>query len=76
MPVLWYLVHARHRRRQLAGASVQGIAYSVRSGTPSVRRAATFTGPVVMLVVVVLLAALYPALKAAWIQPVDAMHYR
>jgi ABC-type lipoprotein release transport system permease subunit len=31
--------------------------------------------PVLMLFFVVFVAVLYPALKAAWIQPVEAMHH-
>jgi ABC-type lipoprotein release transport system permease subunit len=29
-----------------------------------------------MLIAIVFLAVLYPALKAAWIRPVEAMHHR
>ena len=34
-----------------------------------------FAGPIVVLLVIVVLAILYPALKAALIQPVTAMEY-
>ena len=36
----------------------------------------TFVGPVVALVFIVSIAVLYPAIKAALIQPVAAMHHR
>ena len=36
----------------------------------------TFTGPVVMLVVVVSIAALYPAIKAATLRPLDAIRHQ
>jgi ABC-type lipoprotein release transport system permease subunit len=36
----------------------------------------SFTRPIVMFVVIVSLAVLYPALKAALIRPVRAMHHR
>ena len=32
--------------------------------------------PLVMLVVIVALAVTYPALKAAWIRPVEAMRHQ
>jgi ABC-type lipoprotein release transport system permease subunit len=35
-----------------------------------------FTTPVVTLVIVVVLAVLYPAIKAAAVRPVDAMHHQ
>lgn len=34
-----------------------------------------FVGPILLLVVIVVLAVLYPALKAAWIQPIAAMEH-
>ncbi len=32
--------------------------------------------PVIMLFVIVFFAVLYPAAKAAWISPVEAMHHQ
>ena len=34
-----------------------------------------FTQPVIVLLSIVALAVLYPACKAAWIRPVEAMRY-
>ena len=39
-------------------------------------QASTFTEPILVLVVIVAIAVLYPALKAALIRPVDAMHHQ
>jgi putative ABC transport system permease protein len=58
----------------LAGASVQGIAYNAEWHAEVDRT--TFTGPITMLILIVGLALTIPALKAARLQPVDAMRYR
>ena len=34
-----------------------------------------FAGPILMLFAIVILAVLYPALKAAWIEPITAMEH-
>ena len=36
----------------------------------------TFAGPLIMLLIMVFLAVLYPALKAARISPVEAMRHQ
>jgi ABC-type lipoprotein release transport system permease subunit len=36
----------------------------------------TFKMPVLVLVVIVTLAVIYPAMKAAWIRPVEAMRHQ
>jgi ABC-type lipoprotein release transport system permease subunit len=57
----------------LAGTSIMGVAMD------PIWRAAihlrVFTTPVLMLVVIVFLAVIYPASKAALIQPVEAMRH-
>jgi len=72
-PVLLYLRDTGVHLASLAGMSVMGIALD-----PVWRAAiepATFTQPVGVLVGVVALAVLYPAAKAAWIDPVAAIRH-
>jgi ABC-type lipoprotein release transport system permease subunit len=73
-PALHYLVHHGVNLSSLAGASVQGIAYNSQWHAEVDRT--TFTAPIAMLLVIVGVAISFPALKAARLQPVDAMHYR
>lgn len=73
-PLLYYLVHHGVNIASLAGASIQGIAYNAEWHAEIDR--ATFSGPIVMLMLAVVVAMTFPALKAARLQPVDAMHYR
>jgi putative ABC transport system permease protein len=73
-PMLYWLVHHGLNIAPLAGASVQGIAYDPVWHAEVDR--ATFTAPIAMLVVAVGVALIFPALKAARLQPVDAMRYR
>jgi ABC-type antimicrobial peptide transport system permease subunit len=73
VPGVLYLAHTGIDLSQLGGVSVLGIAFD-----PIWRAAITrgvFTGPVLTLLLIVAVAVLYPALKAAWIRPVDAMRY-
>ena len=73
VPALLYLEGTGIDLGALAGATIMGIA------TDPVWRAAispsVFTTPVVVLLVMVGLAVLYPAGKAAMVQPVDAMRH-
>jgi ABC-type lipoprotein release transport system permease subunit len=73
-PALHYLVHHGINIASLAGASVQGVAYDPEWHAEVDR--ATFTGPIGMLVAIVAIAMTFPALKAARLQPVEAMRYR
>jgi ABC-type lipoprotein release transport system permease subunit len=73
-PLLWYLVHHGINLSSLAGASVQGVAYNSEWHAEVDR--STFTGPITMLIFAVGVALTFPAIKAARLQPVDAMHYR
>ena len=73
-PTLWYLGDVGIDMRSLSGVSVMGMAMMDRwTGvvTPD-----TFIAPISMLVAVVSIAVLYPSLKAAVIQPVEAMRHR
>ncbi|MFH1809419.1 MAG: FtsX-like permease family protein [Pseudomonadota bacterium] len=74
MPSLWYLAVHGIDMGSLAGTSMVGLAmmetwYGVI--TPRV-----FAQPIFMTVFVVMAAVLYPALKAAVIQPVEAMRHQ
>jgi len=73
-PLLYYLVHHGINISSLAGASVQGVAYNSEWHAEIDR--STFAGPITMLIFAVGIALAFPALKAARLQPVDAMHYR
>lgn len=73
VPSLLYLEGTGIDLGTLAGTSVMGIAMD-----PVWRAAispAVFTTPVVVLLFIVSLAVLYPAVKAAAVQPVDAMRH-
>jgi len=74
VPTLHYLTHHGLNVTRFAGISLQGVAWDpMWRASVSVR---TYTGPIVTLAVVVLLAALYPAIKAAMIRPVDAIRHQ
>lgn len=74
VPALVYLARVGIDIQALAGVAVMGVAMQPiwrAAITPSV-----FAGPIGTLIAIVVLAVLYPAVKAAWIQPVEAMRYR
>jgi ABC-type antimicrobial peptide transport system permease subunit len=73
-PLLWYLARVGIDVAGLAGVSVIGIAMA--SVWKAELSAAVFAGPIATLVAMTTVAVLYPALKAAWIQPVEAMRGR
>lgn len=73
-PLLYYLVHHGINLSALAGTSVQGVAYNSEWHAEVDR--STFAGPITMLIFAVGVALTFPAIKAARLQPVDAMHYR
>jgi ABC-type lipoprotein release transport system permease subunit len=74
IPSLWYLTTKGIDLSGFGDMSLAGIAFDPVWRT--VVNVHTFTGPVVMMVVVVMLAVLYPALKAAFIRPVTAMRHQ
>ena len=53
----------------MMGVSMRKIWYGIYE--PS-----TLAGPLIMLVVIISMAVMYPALKAAWISPINAMRHR
>jgi ABC-type lipoprotein release transport system permease subunit len=74
VPSLIYLRDVGLNMASMAGVSIMGIA------TDPVWRAAVtpaaFTGPLATMLIIVSLAVVYPAMKAAWINPLQAMRYR
>jgi putative ABC transport system permease protein len=73
LPAMLYLERYGIDLASLAGVSIMGIAMDpIWRASMSV---ANFTEPVVVLVSIVGLAVLYPACKAAWIRPVEAMRH-
>jgi len=74
LPGLWYLVNFGIDTGALGGTSMMGIAWNrmwYGVVTPW-----SFIAPVVTLVIMVSLAVIYPALKAARISPVEAMRHQ
>ena len=74
IPTLWYLVEIGIDTGALGGVTVIGGTFATvwqASASPS-----AFITPTMTLVVLVLLAVIYPALKAARISPVEAMRHQ
>jgi len=74
VPTLYYLATEGVELTSLTGMSVMGVAMSpVWHADMS---PATFGMPIGVLVLIVAIAVTYPALKAAFIDPVEAIHHR
>lgn len=74
VPGMWYLAEYGVNVGRVAGVSIAGVAMQpIWKGiyTPS-----TVAVPVLVLAVMAFSAAFYPALKAAWIRPVEAMRHQ
>jgi ABC-type lipoprotein release transport system permease subunit len=73
-PTLYYLATVGVELSSLTGMSVMGIAMSTVWHADI--SAATFGVPIAVLTLIVFLAVIYPALKAALIDPVEAIHHQ
>ncbi len=74
VPALWFLTTRGIDVGGLGGTAIMGVAMDqiwVGAVSP-----VTIAGPVVILVVVALLAVLFPAVKAARIHPIEAIHHQ
>jgi ABC-type antimicrobial peptide transport system permease subunit len=74
IPGMWYIGNVGIDVGKLGGMSAMGLA--MRPVWYGIYNSDTLSGPLVMLVFVVFLAVLYPAGKAAWIRPVEAMRHQ
>lgn len=74
IPLIYYLTTEGIYLGSEEGLSLMGLAWDPR--LRAMFDLQSFTRPIVMFIVIVGLAILYPALKAALIRPVRAMHHR
>lgn len=74
LPGMWWIGTKGIDFGQMAGMNMMGV--SMRKTWYGIYEANVIAGPLVMLFVVVSMAVAYPALKAAWINPVQAMRHR
>ena len=74
VPALWYLVNIGIDLGSLGGVSVMGMSLDpVWRGVVSAK---TFTMPLTTMLVIIVLGILYPAIKAARITPLEAIHHQ
>ena len=74
LPGMLYLSRVGIDVGTLGGTSMAGLA--MRPVWYGIYNLDSFPGPILVLLVITFLAALYPALKAAWIRPVEAIRHR
>ncbi len=74
LPCMWYLSEVGIDVGSLGGMNVMGLA--MRPVWNGIYTIDTIIVPIILLVVIVFCAVLYPALKAALIRPVQAMHHQ
>jgi putative ABC transport system permease protein len=74
LPGMWFLSTKGIDVGGLGGIDMMGVA--MRPMWQGIYTVETVQTPIVLLFVIVVLAVLYPALKASWIQPVQAMRHR
>jgi ABC-type lipoprotein release transport system permease subunit len=71
IPLNWYMTTHGLDLSALGNIDVMGVAFDPR--WRSRVDASTYTGPIITLVIIVGAAVIYPALKAAFIRPLDAI---
>jgi ABC-type lipoprotein release transport system permease subunit len=74
LPGMWYLQTYGIDMGGVGGTDMLGVA--MRPVWFGVYEPQYLTTPIVMFLFVVFTAVLYPALKASWIRPVEAMHHQ
>lgn len=74
LPGMWYLSTHGIDLGAVGGTDLMGV--TMRPMMMGVYRPDVVTTPIVMLFFVVILSSLYPALKAAFIGPLEAMHHQ
>jgi ABC-type lipoprotein release transport system permease subunit len=74
LPGMWYLSEVGFDVGSLGGMNVMGLA--MRPVWNGIYTIDTIIVPIILLVAIVFCAVLYPALKAALIRPVQAMHHQ
>jgi ABC-type lipoprotein release transport system permease subunit len=74
LPGMWYLSEVGFDVGSLGGMNVMGLA--MRPVWNGIYTIDTVIVPIILLVAIVFCAVLYPALKAALIRPVQAMHHQ
>ncbi len=74
LPGLWYLTRFGVDMGRLGGMAMMGVVMDpIWRG---VMEPSVIVGPLVTLLVIITLAAVYPAAKAAWISPIRAIQHR
>jgi putative ABC transport system permease protein len=74
LPGMWYLSTYGIDMGAVGGTDLMGV--TMRPMMMGIYRPDVVTTPIVMLFFVVILSSLYPALKAAFIGPLEAMHHQ
>lgn len=74
VPALWYLVNVGIDLGSLGGVSMMGMSLDpVWQGVVSAK---TFAMPLTTMLIIIVLGILYPAIKAARITPLEAIHHQ